>query len=366
MLKVITTVGTSIFSNYNEKHPHDKLKIELLDRKYSEDEAVINRKKKEKIQKWIEREPDKASISAEIKSLTKLQQERKEELEVYLITTDTNSSYLAAEIVKEYFDSENDFNLKSIRRIKSLQVKDRTLFTKEGFPNLIYSINSIAEGYFDNMIMNITGGYKGIIPFLTIFASINNIELVYIYEESSELISIPHLPIIIDYEFIDKHSEYLTKLDTGIDDYRAFKNNDYEAYSLLEKRGFIEHIDNLALLSPIGKIFFDRFKKNHFLFFCPDDVWNEIQNQKDILRILKTKFSEKSLRRSKSEHKKDHFVFDDGANNNRIYYFEENGDLYIYKTFENEEKAKAYIEQSVDRNNIRKESKKRTITLEEK
>ena len=369
MKKVITTVGTSIFQNYKEKTEQKFGELNesyLFNKPYSEDDERNNSQIKEIIRKWLKSGENLNGISAEIKSLTKLQEERKEELEVYLITTDTVASNLAAEIIKEYLDKKQGFDVKKIQKIDSLQVKDRSLFVKEGFPNLINSINSISNGYFDNLIMNITGGYKGIIPFLTIFSSINNVELVYIYEESSEMISIPILPIVIDYEFIENHSLYLAKLECGIDDYTNVKNNNYKNYDILEKKGFIENIDNMAMLSPVGQIFYDRFKKNHFSFFCLDEVWKDIQKQKDIQRILKTKFPEESLRNSKLESKQVHFVFDDGNNNNRIYYFLNKEDIYIYKTFENEEKAKAYIGQSIDRNKIIKESKIRTITLEEK
>lgn len=259
MLKVITTVGTSIFSNYNEKHPHDKLKIELLDRKYSEDEAVINRKKKEKIQKWIEREPDKASISAEIKSLTKLQQERKEKLEVYLITTDTNSSYLAAEIVKEYFENKEGITILQTSRIENLQIRDFSKFEK-GKDNLIKTISdlmkefskNVDEGkrkkyYRNKVIFNITGGYKGIIPIITILAQLYECEIFYIFEESTDMISIPRIPINFD--------PILTEalfVDLWFKSENA--NHNFENKVKLLEYGFIDTRNNVTSL---GRLFYD-------------------------------------------------------------------------------------------------------------
>lgn len=369
MKKVLTTVGTSIFQNYKEKTKQKYGELNenyLFNNPYSNWCDRHNKLVKEIIWKWLKSSENLNGISAEIQSLTKLQKERKEELEVCLITTDTVASNLAAEIIKEYFEKQENYIMKQIERIESLQVKKRSLFVREGFPNLINSINSISKGYFENLIMNITGGYKGIIPFLTIFASIYKVELVYIYEESSEIISIPKLPIEIDKVFIKENLEFLAKLKSGVDNYHQIKQNYYNDFTSLEKKGFVESADNIAYLSPIGEIFYDKFLENLFSFFCPDETWIKINKQNDILRILKTKFSDKSLRKSKSEQKKDHLVFDDGNNNNRIYYFDNNDCIFIYKTFENEEKAKEFIEKPLEKEKIIKESKIRTIPLEEK
>jgi hypothetical protein len=86
------------------------------------------------------------------------------------------------------------------------------------------------------------------------------------------------------------------------------------------------------------------------LFYTPDAVWEEIQPQPDILRIFRGKFSNVQIQKSKTETKAElegeeykHLVYDDGNNNNRIYYFQEKGRIYVYKTFENEEDAKKFI-----------------------
>lgn len=369
MKKVITTVGTSLFLNYqkNAEQCCGELHEDyIFNKPFSEWNGNYNEQTKEKIWKWLHSGNNLNGISAEIQSLNKLQEERKEELEVFLISTDTVASNLAAEIIDKFFENNENIKVKSKKRICSLQVKDRSLFTREGFPNLINEINSISDGYFENLIMNITGGFKGIIPYLTIFSSINNVEIVYIYEESSEMISIPPLPIEIDKVFIEDNVKYLAELDSGIENYPQFKNTAHNQLTILEKRGFVESIDKIAFLSPIGKIFYERFKKNHFKFFCSNDVWNAIQKQKDIKRILRSKFPDEMLRSSKSEQKQDHLVFDDGDNNNRIYYFTDDGNIYIYKTFECEENAREYIDKTIDKVKIKTESKIRTITLEGK
>ena len=63
--------------------------------------------------------------------------------------------------------------------ISDLQVKDSKRFIK-GMRNLIDEIFEIADEYWGNVIMNITGGYKASIPYLTILAQLNGCPIYYI------------------------------------------------------------------------------------------------------------------------------------------------------------------------------------------
>ena len=96
-----------------------------------------------------------------------------------------------------------------------------------------------------------------------------------------------------------------------------------------------------------------------------DEIFNDILEQNDILSILRRKM-EPNLLASKTERKGDHDVFDDGNNNNRIYYFIDAGKMYIYKTFQNEEKAQKYIKEpfkEIHRKNFKSSSKRFKILI---
>jgi len=365
MKKIITTVGTSLFNNIDKQiYIENK---DYLEKAYSE----IDERRNSKISKRIKSEIGKISdkniqdISAEIKSIIKYYIETKECLEIILVTTDTIISNLVAEIVTYIFKRFENINVLSVERIKGLQVLNRNLFLREGFPNLINKLNIFILPYPENTIINITGGFKAFIPLITIYASINQVKIIYIYEHSKELLFIPKLPIKIDDVYIKNNYKYLNQISFGTDDYFTLKNSNYEIFDDLEKRGFLEIDSNFAFLSPMGLLFLDKFKKINFTFYCPDDVWNEISHQPDIKRILQTKFYDNNLRTNKLEKKQNHYVFDDGNNNNRIYFFIENNNIYIYKTFQSEEKAKEYISTTINRDDIIVKSKQRTIQLED-
>lgn len=344
MLKVITTVGTSIFDNYVESSESNLLDRDYLNNLYSEINENKNKRIKDKIKKWIERINDRKQVSAEIKSLLKLKDEKQDKtLNVYLLATDTIASSLAAEIIKEilekeglkvFYNPDNDV-------IKDLQMENTSLFVKHGLSNLVNRIELIADGYYGNVVFNITGGYKGIIPYMTIMGIINKCEIKYIYENSERLMSIPQLPLQIDEDFFEKNYNLLFVFEKGVEKYSEFKKSNFKVTDEMERRGLIEFVDNIALLSPIGQILFQNYKSKFFWFYCSDDVFEAINRQVDIKRILQEKFS--TNYQDKTEYKNGHFVYDDGNNPNRIFYFEENSMIYIYKTFENHDEYEKYL-----------------------
>jgi len=344
MKKVITTVGTSVFDNYFNQNNNSSFQLyynKLENKSFSEwsDYKEYIDKLKQGIKGWIKGAKD---ASAEITSILKIREELQgEELDVYLLATDTILSALAAEIIKDYFeDKVNAYFNNQNDIISELQVKDKSSFIKKGLPNLINRINQISAGFWENILFNITGGYKGVIPYLTIISTINRCEIKYIFEKSEELITIPQLPIKIDETIFDNYINYINKLEQGIDDYNKEKQNN-KTYKELEKNGLVEYEDNLAFLSPIGQILYTKYKNNVFVFYASDNVFEEIQKQGNIREILSSKFVKNFER--KTEQKNDHYVYDDGNNPYRIFYFQQENNIYIYKTFEDHDEYEKYL-----------------------
>ena len=127
--------------------------------------------------------PQHLTISpAELQSITKIQDKLKEDLEVRLFASDTIASRLSAEILADdtvasvlgdnisvTFDAQTDV-------IKGLQVEDSKTFSNEGMTNLIRKIDENAGGY-QALAINITGGFKATLPYLTILAQLYRVPL---------------------------------------------------------------------------------------------------------------------------------------------------------------------------------------------
>jgi hypothetical protein len=105
----------------------------------------------------------------------------------------------------------------------------------------------------NDFILNISGGYKSIIPILTLIGQLYNCDLNYIYEDSEEIIQIKKLPINFDISFI----EFLLPF---LDQYRLDKiskenHNQYERIlGILVDRGIVIEINNKYKLTFIGEL----------------------------------------------------------------------------------------------------------------
>lgn len=373
MKKVITTVGKSIFDNYREyKNNIDTHYGVIKDKLHSEWNNCSDRiiKVKSILIPWAK---DNENASAEIKSILKIYEMLKEDLEVHLLATDTIVSRCACEIVKDCLKKHDKITIifdPSRDVILGLQVNDYKRLKQEGLHNLINRVNIIAgvgigsTGYFDNMIFNITGGYKAVIPYMTIMAYVNGCKIAYLFEDMESIILIPPLPIKIDVEIFKTYALEIGWLDEGIDNYRHTKNSYYQRFTELERMGLVEEANNIAMLSPVGRIFYEHFQRRMFLFYAPDDVYSELTRQEDIKRILQGKFANRQHRESKTEIKGEHYVYDDGDNKNRIYYFIDRGSCYIYKTFQSEEDAKKFIDTKIDKKDIIRKSRLRELEVQ--
>ncbi len=196
----------------------------------------------------------------------------KEDIDVYLIATDTIVSCVAADIIKEILEDDGfivKFN-PNIDIIKGLQVKNKEQFISEGLSNLIKRINEILGDYSENVAFNISGGYKAIIPYFTMMAQINGCDTYYIFEDTEELINIPAAPITIDIEMFEKYNREFTELSSCIDNYSKWRENHYEFVN--KARSCIEIADNIACLSPIGEILWVNYKSRYNIFLATKNV----------------------------------------------------------------------------------------------
>lgn len=187
---------------------------------------------------------------------------------LHLLTTDSQASILAAPLIKRYFNNHPLIKQIYINTIAGLQINHSDQFKDQGIQALInYIYQTKNKSVIINNkptklkgLLNITSGYKGITPILTIVGQLLDIPLVYLYERSDNLIEIPPLPLSFDWTRLEIYQYCFAKLSAS-----PVKNKADEtiAYSLdllanKELQNFIyqEMIQN-ALIKEIdgGKLF---------------------------------------------------------------------------------------------------------------
>lgn len=341
MIKLITTVGASLFDNYLEVKKDIKTYYDnMKDKSYSEYEDHLN--KIETIKKAIlglYKNRRSMDISAEVKSINKIKGYLKEGVDVYLIATDTIVSCVAADIIKDLLlaDGFNVFFEPKIDVIKGLQVKDKGLFINDGLINLIRRIDAISAGYYGNVAFNISGGYKANIPYITIMAQINGCNIYYIFEDTEELISIPAVPINIDTELFERYSREFAELESYVENYSEWEQRHNEF--ITKASSCIERTGNMACLSPLGLILWENYKSRYIEFFATQNVIRKMESNKALVQKVVKFLTDDEIRENKTEIKGlaiKHRVYDDGNNDYRIVYGESGDKIYIYEVFDYE------------------------------
>lgn len=253
MKLIITTVGTSIFTNYKTDEVKAKLgrdyapinvpyeRTNLLGDKSEVPAAgiyedtykpYINSLKEIIKDFWFEYpaigQPNE-KLSSEISSILNIVRHETEPIKIHLVASDTLQSVLAAELIAEWiktyknrypklgmvvferqstiFNEQKDSNYV----VKDLRVRSQSDY-QAGFMNLIALLNKIQQP--NKTVLNITGGYKGVVPVLTLFGQIKNIPLNYLFREETDAtqkanIVIGNLPINFDFSYIEGYMECL-------------------------------------------------------------------------------------------------------------------------------------------------------------
>ena len=150
-----------------------------------------------------------AKLSAETNSLQALKATKDDQ--VTLIVTDTNDGLICAKhlqkVISKYFGCSVDIEV-----IKYLQVKNPTNFRSRGISNLFEAIAKVKNRYFMETVLNVTGGFKSVIPYMALYGLFYQLEMVYLFEFSDHIIKLPPAPLGVDFEKAASISDFLIKL----------------------------------------------------------------------------------------------------------------------------------------------------------
>lgn len=302
-INIITTVGTSLLTNslehkdcnispdYKDLCDEEKSKNFNLEDKYNSKEHEIDSIKnfiknyffkntsKNEDNKWVVDNSIDINYEccAEIKTLKAIIKDNQDcKYNLYFLTTYTLTSKLCAELIKEFIENNEEYKdkieVKEILTIEGLTVYDSYSFKEKGFKNLLDTLTNLDfmknhiglnldKQIKQEIIFNISGGYKGLIPFLTIFSQVYDIEMNYIYEDSDSLIKIPKLPINYDLSYAEVWYPLLVK--EAKDESGLFSYKDHNQIEKLEVLNLIEVNKNnktykLTILGDLFKLFLDK------------------------------------------------------------------------------------------------------------
>lgn len=150
--------------------------------------------------------------SAELHSLFRMNLDRDDV--VHLLHTQTEDGRACADALKALISDREELGQKvQLHEVYGLQVTDRDRFRREGIDNLFKILDELSKPHRDSgqqdVWLNVTGGYKSVVPYVTLFGLLYRLPVVYIFERSKTLITLP--PAAIDFDF-----ERLAQVDDAI------------------------------------------------------------------------------------------------------------------------------------------------------
>jgi putative CRISPR-associated protein (TIGR02619 family) len=208
---IICTAGTSIANSC----PEQKLLIRKRTN-WNDDISILNKE----IRSFVSNISDVREISAEMNTLDRIGVGSSDH--VVLLSSDNAPGRACSEALRQVIMEQ--FGLESgaveLKRIKGLQVRDSKLLREEGLKNFVKEVlcylNDPQYQYAYETIINPTGGFKGILPFLTTLGMLYGKRIVYIFEFSDELINLPPLPFSFDLQLYDRVRPALQFIDKQV------------------------------------------------------------------------------------------------------------------------------------------------------
>jgi putative CRISPR-associated protein (TIGR02619 family) len=256
---IITTVGTSLL-------PALPIPDDLLNLTYEDSLTEHNNQKSLNFSDKIEKATRGKSIenlSAEIQTVIKIRDMNPgKEFRVHLICTDTILSVICARLVKKVLEEapqiETVFEENSNHIVKGLIVDGEHAvqsFSEIGFPNLIRIVREIElkSSPSNRPILNISGGYKALIPVMTIMGQLYEMEIVYMYEKSTELITLGKFPIEFDWGLVTEYSTVLQERDGRLVELKKQDNMDL-LVELLDF-GLVRKENDDYVITVVGSLF---------------------------------------------------------------------------------------------------------------
>lgn len=238
---VIVTVGTSLIISYFKKNGIKDRKPDTVTR----DELVAH----------IQDSQNPAEICAETNSLAR-KAIRKDDF-LYFICGDSPAGHLCGEILSELYE-QTGFRCRLVS-IKGLR-PDAKAFHDNGMNLLIYELVGIIEKHDANAIIHATGGFKAQIALATLIGILFKLKVYYIYEDFTDVIKLPEIPLDYSYETLTAFRKEFFNLLGARKHWQC--DQEYAKLPEMLRHCFIKNrIQHRYTLTPLGRAMFKAFQR---------------------------------------------------------------------------------------------------------
>lgn len=176
---------------------------------------------------------------------------------VELLVTDTEEGKACADLVAEVAGERLGVSVR-VNRLQGLQVENEQDFRRVGVQNLFATVRQLCREQAGlEPVLNATGGFKGVVPYLTLYGLLERIPVVYVFERSSTLLHLPPAPITFDFEGLHPAADALRALRAqelmSVGDFWELASG----IPHLERprvEAVLEQVDDMVALSALGQL----------------------------------------------------------------------------------------------------------------
>nr|WP_238718471.1 putative CRISPR-associated protein [Petrachloros mirabilis] len=199
-------------------------------------------------------------LSAEIHSLVRIGIDKGSR--ILLLASETIDGQACALALKKYLESYWKGIDVQTKKIEGLQVQNADRFRQQGVINFIKEAIAEIDCHGNNVILNPTGGYKALVPYMVLLGMIKSVKCNYIFERSTSLLELPPLPIEFDRNQFEVHKELFEQIERD----SSISKQDWGDKVSYEDRSWFEPLveemgDNQITLSAAGFLFLEAMQK---------------------------------------------------------------------------------------------------------
>ena len=270
---------------------------------------------------------------------------------VHLLHTQTEEGKVCADALKSLIsDSEALGQKVQLHEVHGLQVEDRDRFRREGIDSLFKILDGLSKPRLDrgqhDVWLNVTGGFKSVVPYVTLFGLLYRLPVVYIFERSETLITLPPAAINFDFERlaqIDGAIHRLTEEGAMLKDefFKAIPNLDHSKRDWIST--LLEEEDGLVTLSAFGLLASRVISQEISSIKLSPNALKAYNNAKGDVRRHFTgmliRVSDPMWRRQKihSFRRTDLTVFKPGNTSERMAGFVDNDEIYVCELYQHDQ-----------------------------
>jgi putative CRISPR-associated protein (TIGR02619 family) len=215
------------------------------------------------------------TLSAEIHSLVRIGVSPADR--VILLSSDTPDGEACAHALARYLEKHFPGILVEVLPVKGLQVHDAELFRREGVVNFVRDcLRAVRDYGTAQVILNPTGGYKALVPYTVLVGMVKRVPCRYIFEQSSQLLTLPPLPVAFDRGPFERYRSLIERIEreTAIPAKDWEQEVRYDDRSLLEP--LVERTNVEVTLSAVGLLLLDEVRSPTALIpFLSRKAWED-------------------------------------------------------------------------------------------